>query len=127
MKRNSSSNSLEPIRKDPRLNLSSTNSYAMNAYADENPLGYINIDRYKEILSKNVHQGGRNKYSSKHVGQLYNSDYTEAKNLFQNHELYIEDQESRKSTAKSYRTIERPKIKEQVISYRSLQKVRHRK
>lgn len=127
MKRNSSSNSLEPIRKDPNLNLSSSNSYAMNAYADQSVFGYVNIDRYKEILSRNVHQGGRTKYSTKPVEPLYNSDYSEAKDLSQNNELHIEDQESRNSTSKSYRTIERPKIKEQVVSSRSLRGIRQNK
>jgi hypothetical protein len=49
---NDSYGSLEPIKKDPELNKSGSNSYEMNAYADVDPFQYINVNRYKEILSK---------------------------------------------------------------------------
>ena len=38
-------NSLEPIRKDPNINKSST-----NAYHDKNNFHYINLDRYTNMV-----------------------------------------------------------------------------
>lgn len=49
---NNSYGSLEPIKKDPELNKSNTKTYEMNAYEDADPFQYINVNRYKDMLSK---------------------------------------------------------------------------
>ena len=161
MLRNQSSTSLEPIRKDLSLNQNHKMTYEMNAYTDKDPFRYENVDRYRELLSKDAHRNiSRNMVSkndsfnidklgsqkdnftltrtarkesstksivdepnnlptiSKVVESTYGSEYSEGKQAA-NGKL-INEAENKSSSVNSYRTEQKPQIKQQAATTRSL-------